>query len=221
MGWSPCLGHIVPSRLFKPNDPCGWIWQSSTTVIKFYSLYLKTRNGWAVAGVQEDHRWTFQVSAEITGSTGMGWIWLWISDALYTQHRGIHLGARHSDRDWTQILELQLKTGGECLLSHPTLVEKLKPKTNQCQTTAQSVFYNADTADLTCPPAVTNSQINGEIIESIIVSAYKISPIKSVHIKSEVNCSNRWGGILEGEDNEKVECAESIMERIKCLSETD
>lgn len=82
-------------------------------------------------------------------------------------------------------------------------------------------FYNADTADLTCPPAVTNSQINGEIIESIIVSAYKISPIKSVYIKSKVNCSNRWGGILEGEDNEKVKCAESIMERIKCLSETD
>lgn len=40
MGRSPCLGHIVPSRLFKPNDPCGWIWQSSTTVIMFYSLYV-------------------------------------------------------------------------------------------------------------------------------------------------------------------------------------
>lgn len=52
-------------------------------------------------------------------------------------------------------------------------------------------FYNADTADLTCPPAVTNSQINGEIIESIIVSAYKISPIKSIHIKSKVNIRRR------------------------------
>lgn len=141
--------------------------------------------------------------------------------------RTLYLTSRHTLRNQTLWQRLNTDPGTPAqnrwrMSSQPSRTGgEIKTKKNQCQSTTQSVFYNADTADLTCPPAVTNSQINGEIIESIFVSAYKISPIKSVHIKSEVNCSNRWGGILEGEDNEKVKCAESIMERIKCLSETD